>query len=203
MYRIAKKVVRQNAETKFNDQSDSSTVSYLGYLYQLTVNMTQGDSQSTRDGSRLKIVALKLKYEVLGGALASDFRQNIRILVVRGHAESTTPLTVNDVIEYDGTGNAVLSPYTFNNNKKYSIIYDKTHTVAAGWSVIGDASTVPGYRPSYMVKKTFKLNIRTEYNGATTQIMDGGLYVIAISEDLAGSNNPVFRYLARTYFTDG
>ena len=202
MYRIAKKVVRQNAETKFNDQSDSSTVSYLGYLYQLTVNMTQGDSQSTRDGSRLKIVALKLKYEVLGGALASDFRQNIRILVVRGHAESTTPLTVNDVIEYDGTGNSTLTLHIQQQQKILNHIRQNTHSSSRMVSNRGCINS-PWLSTFLYSKKTFKLNIRTEYNGATTQIMDGGLYVMAISEDLAGSNNPVFRYLARTYFTDG
>lgn len=202
MYRIARRVVRANAETKYSDFTDSSTVGNLGYLHELTSNIGQGDTQITRDGSRLKIVALKFKYEVIGAGLASDFRQNIRVLVVRGHAESTTPLTVNDVIEYDGTGNAVLSPYTFNNNKKYTILYDRTHTLCAGWQVIGSDTLVPGYKPTQMVKKTLKLNIKVEYNGATTQIMNGGLYVIAIGEELSGANNPQLRYLARTYFTD-
>lgn len=202
IYTIARSVVNKNQELKYYDHRVTTTVSYNGYVLNLTAQIAQGDTQFSRDGSRLMNKGIKLNYEVTSAVLYVGVVQNLRVMIVRTFADNGVTLPAADLIQYPGGIDAVISPYSYNKSRRYKVLYDKIHVLSAGSTGVPAATTIPGY-PSSAIRRVFKkLNYPTQYEAGTTGVNDGGLYMFCFSDEAAGANNPVIHFVARHYYTD-
>lgn len=201
MYRIAKKVVRMNTELKYVDYGLSGSQDYNGTILNVTALINQGDAENQRDGSKLRVKGMKVTVQFVGQQNSGVTQQVIRYVVVRGFAENNTAMTVGTVLTQVGTSSAPISAYSFSQSKKYKVIDNKRFTMSAGYSAIA-TPTVPGFSTRKFYSKYYKFDHDVEYLSNTTNVMDGGIYIIGISDEATSANNPIMFYNVRLYFTD-
>lgn len=201
MYRIAKRVVRSNQELKYIDYTSTNTYDYNGAIIDVTSYVAQGDTINTRDGSKIKLRGMKVTAEFIGNQNSGFLDQNIRFLVVRGHAENNTAMTVGTVLQATGSAQILISPYYFQTSKRYKIIDDKRFYMASGYSALATPAPAP-YRPRQYYSRFYKFSHDVTYLTTGTNIMDGGVYIIACSDEANSIYNPGMYFTVRLYFTD-
>lgn len=208
IYRIAKRAARNVGELKFQDIGNSGalwTPSWTGDLEELCDNIAQTIGQTNRIGSAIRLKGIRLAFRITGNDAHPRPTSTVRILLVRGHAENGVPLTWTDINQEIGNSSAVMSAKRFNRYKKSTVYYDKTFQVGSGWLTIpglGNPPTVPSISDRITRKTYIPLNYDVRYDVlATTLIMDGGLYIMAISDNLDISRAEVL-WNVRLYFHD-
>lgn len=201
VYKIAKSVLRRNTELKYVDYALSGSQDYNGTILNVTGLINQGDAENQRDGSKIRVKGMKVTVQFAGNQNSGLIQQVCRYLVVRGFTENNAAMTVGTVLASPGTVSAPICPYSFSQSKKYKVIENKLFTMSSGYSAIA-TPTVPGFSTRKFYSRYYKFDHDCEYLGATTNVMDGGVYIIGVGEEVAAATNPTMFYNIRLYFTD-
>lgn len=185
--RLAKYAVKMmNVEFKNVDTSFSSSVDSSGTIQNI-MSISQGDSNSQRDGRSVKFVSIALKgrMEINTSAVTT----NVRVLLVRQLNMNQTLPTVLDVLQTS----TINSLRNLDNTDNVKVLYDKR------WNL----------DPNSYNQKLFsinrKLNIRPQYaigntGGGLTALERNGIYLLLLTSEAA--NTPTIAFESRLRFID-
>lgn len=181
-----KSELKKVSELKYRDIYDfTTTYDVTGSCINLTSNIAQGDSDTTRDGDKIYLKTLRLKYF---GQYADSWNQ-IRVIVFKWNKDSTSAITSANLLVSSGDSKAILSPLSWDTKKEYRVYYDCVINV-------DDA-----YREVSPVKEVeVKLNYRVDYIAAGTNAMNS-LYMCILSDSTAVTH-PKCNWYARLEYTD-
>lgn len=185
-----KKQFKIAQELKYHGEFDSlTTVSNAGLLPICFTDITQGDTDLTRDGD-----AVNIKGVVIRGTLQAstvDLRNLIRCIVFQWYPIDTasTPSILNIIHQTGAYG--IIAPYNHDLRNQYKILADRTFLV--------DQET-NRYR-------RFQIKVPMKYMKKKIQYVGGDLYgsnhlfMLFISDSASGTN-PTISYYTRVWFTD-
>lgn len=183
MTKIAKKVVRSEAELKHNSANAISfTIPTTGQIGLLS-NPIQGDREVDRTGNEIEAIYMNMKYHVLWDTAGVGGIMTIWLIKDIQQIADSTPV-IADVLE-----TTVISALpNWNNRKRFKILDKKTF--------YQDTS-----KAEVMSEFTQKLNCKIQFNGtALTDIQKNGIYFIAVSNETV--NVPSVRITKRLVYTD-
>lgn len=123
---LARKEFKRNVEFKHYTAYNSISVSTTATLTDLSV-ITQGDTDTSRDGDELRATTISMRYYVAG----YDDTNFVRIILFQWHPD-TTPI-VADILNAVVTA-GFLANYEVDRAENYKIMYDRTHAVVANYS---------------------------------------------------------------------
>lgn len=192
---LSRMVKMNKPEIKYVDLSNSQTVSYNTTTLDLTASIAQAlTDNGGRIGDKIRLIGYQVRYSVASNSVfVASAWETVRVLFVNGHGENTSALNMANVLQTTGNNLAYLSPYQHDQRSKFTVRYDKTHTLAAG-------TALPGWPSTQWHKHFGKLNLLTSYNAAGTSVINNGFYCMLISDTLV--NNPSFIYYIRVWYTD-
>ncbi len=112
-----------NVEFKIIDtQLTSQAISTTANIMQIT-NISQGTTDSSRDGSQIKLT--KLYYQIKGTMNPSATSIALRIMIIHDKQTNSAIHNASDVLEDVTTQDAIVSPLNLNNKYRFKILYDK------------------------------------------------------------------------------
>lgn len=179
------KIMKQHYIT-FAD-SGISTGSGTGFLLNQTAaavgsqweySLYRGDKFNQREGDQIRIHQVNFAVTV-GCSGATPSANTFRVMMFYHKAPNGEPINILDIIASSATGQGVNSPYRNDMIKKFTMIYDKTHSVVSQYN----QTAAGGNHVTVKVNKKFKTPLKTVYYPAdeTNQIDDisiGALYVL-------------------------
>lgn len=183
--KIAKQVKRMvNVEYKYTYDVFNGTFNDAGLIKAICIP-TQGDTQTSRDGNSIKLMNLSGRIFIRINPLADATA--IRLIIFRGKSEQSTFPTISSYFE-TGAGQIYQAPKDPNFRYNTKTIYDHTYNLDKNGNM------------SQNINWSFKLFGHTTFVNATTNIADGGLYMILVSNE--STNLPTMQYTLKTTFTD-
>lgn len=154
--------------------------------------ISQGDTQTERDGIFVKPMNLTCKLWMKKGVADNDATQ-MRIIILRGKHENGDGLA-NYITAYEGGSGAITEFMRFKlNSTKYNskTLHDKVYKVEATNPLTGLTSR--------FIEFNIRLNGTIKFTGASTDTAeDGGLYMLYASSNSFGS----FDWHSKLTFTD-
>lgn len=205
MEAIARKVVNQNAETKyfdFNTDTPGTVVSldWNGTVLETLQGLNRGDGATQRTGDKVNHKSVGIRLHVRGNNGAASGFQSVRLVVARWHNENGIAPGISTLFEQNGNSIRWLSPYNFELSKSWTILDDVRITPLASTTITTTNAT--GYPASYLYDKVLPTNHKITWNDDNL-IVDGGIYIFILSaDDPAYTWKPSFVYTLRHYFTD-
>jgi hypothetical protein len=163
----------------------NSAVDYDGDNQTLN-GISQGDSDTTRDGDSIMCKSLHIH-----GQVASDGADIgcIRVIVV--HDFQNTLTLIDDVIETTGSGTAFLSHINWDQRKSFKVLSDRRYQVMESWKDFNQFDL------------NMKLGIRTQFAAGQSTIVTGAIKVFCISSsDPTDMNLPNLWFRARIIYSD-
>jgi len=200
-------MLRSENETKaFDTTTNSFTVSTAGSVAKLTT-VTQGATQVTRVGDRLRKRQLDFKYQLQVGAVgliaAADQYNTVRVIVFQWLMDDGLAAPVVANILTTTPTNKSLAMYNFDTDHDYKILYDRTH-VLYNTPVWNGAAVqwAHGDGGSFVNEKVVSLQLKGEIEfDAGSAFGTGHLYALFIS-DSAFAPNPSCEFVSRLLFED-
>lgn len=203
--RITKMWNRLKPEIKINDQSlNGSTISNSGVIVEVLSGATNGIGQGLGDNNRIgdeiRLIGWNFSYAPYGNPAAVVSSQVMRVIVFFGKNENGILPLASDILANVGTTLATVSQRNWDERKKWTVIYDKSHVLAAQPVNIA-LSTQSGWMGEKHLKQFFKFKNKTvTYVDGVNNVENGGLYVLFISDST--TNPPVIKFNGRVYYTD-
>lgn len=172
-----------NVEYKrHNTQLSQADVDYDGSIYYLN-QISQGDTDLTRDGDSVKIQNLNLRYNI-----ASSSQTFARVIVFWDKQDQI--VNPGDFLETVGSGYAPNSAKNYDNRFRTKTLYDRKHNLSVGGGLQNIVDTV------------IPINLHTQFYAGTTGIRTGALKILMISERTPATNICAFSGLSYVTFTD-
>lgn len=190
MMYTAKHLARMvNTEVKQFLYSSDATTTWSGTVYNV-FQPAAGTGESQRIGSSCKPLHLTIR-GVINVAVAGNEQQLCRVIIFRGKNENGVAYTPSDILESSAVGTAFAPVCTKNWDDRFrtKILYDKTFVVN---------KTAAATEKQFKFSK--KLFGHTQFHAATTDVENGGIYVLTIADTAA--NGPHAAFYMRTSFSD-
>ena len=185
--KIAQSQIDKNTEFKRHTLNISTTVDSTGTCTSLST-IGQGDSSTTRDGEKIVLRKLKLRYNVL----PADSTNLVRFIIFRWMPNDNDHVPVPaDVLLNVGDSSAPLSSYQPQFRDLIKVYYDKVVPV--------DTTSVTQRYHTINLSKKLGLH-KTVYQGSNTY-GSKNLWMLAIS-DSDGVSHPSYRMYGLLRFTD-
>lgn len=161
--------------TTFELEADPSSTTYSIYLIN---GIAQGDDVSQRSGNSIRMLNFKFRYN----AIAADSSNAVRVMLIYDNNPNGALPAGADLFQNYATAltDNFASFIRFDNRKRFKTLYDKVHCVS---------TSGPANQPGFM---NVKLNKLGRYSGAgatIASVLQGGLYVVHIS-DSTGAFHP-------------
>jgi len=188
---ISKAQVRQMIESRLNNKVelkwfrfyDSAIAVDFGGGVAPLFAPSQGDTDVTRNGDRIRVEHIDLRY----GFIYGDAQNAVRYIVFVWKP-STIP-TVTNILESVGAVYAPYAHYSPDNQGNFTILYDKLHYIGTGMTVTGTSNAVH-----------LKVNRTVQYTAGTTTGQNI-VYRLVVSDSGAVTHPSVTSY-AMTRFSD-
>jgi hypothetical protein len=151
-----------NVESKaldWNETSAVGNVSTTPLFTDITALITQGDSDSQRDGDSLKMNRFSLMYTIFG---AADF---LRVMVTESVDEA---IVAADLLASIASTYAVTSPLAWDTRKQFHVLYDRTHAVN---------SIITGVLDHQVFKFETHKQVHVQFLGGTAVVEKGAIQV--------------------------
>ncbi len=157
----------------------------------------QGDTRTTRDGSKLLATSIEIRGMIRQETTPSSFGAQFRLVITKSKQRfipaSNVSTTVSGVLENGGTLSAPNSPFERNNQSHYVVLVDKT------WYVNGPTAGATGV--NFHIRK--KLNHVIEFDEASTTAEKGQIFATLYSNRSAASGDgPEVSFTSRLFFKD-
>lgn len=185
--KMISKRIHQNTELKYYDiTADRAGVDFSGTFWNLT-NMSQGDSDTTRDGDKATPKSLNFSFDLAAG----DATNHVRVIFFlwKQNTISVTPTIAYLLSPYQGTTRAIDAPYNWDTRSNFKIIKDFNITLDT-------------YHPIY--KGHLRLNLKKmpkiSFDSGTTN-GNGQIYCCILS-DSGAAPNPSVSFVSRLHFVD-
>ena len=184
-------------EFKFLDQYQVTTVpaSFTNLLPRPLTYISQGNTNSTRIGNKVKIHSVRIR----GTVLVDDSTNIVRMMLVRFGRTEIASIAVNNVLEESSSfPQALYSNYKRNGDQKYQVLYDKQMLLTGG-EITPGVTTTSQKKFDFTIKPKGK-NRNTFYTlDSDTSPAEGYMYLIAASDSqLSG---PTFTVQSRVIFS--
>lgn len=125
---VVKSILESQRETKFQSETVAATLAVNGTVYDLTQNIAEGDSSTTRDGLQINMAKLKIRFEaLLNTAASTDF---VRLLIFQDTQSNGVAPTVAELL-VSADPNAMLNNLVLV-QKRFKILLDKTWSMVTG-----------------------------------------------------------------------
>lgn len=181
------KVIRMQ-EKKFIDTSGSANQSSTVLITPLSL-AGQGDTASSREGSKISMSSIQMKYTWKMSEGATSTRA--RIMLIQDKQVNGASFSANDLLESSALGTAIISPLNLDGAFRFRVLYNKVHTLS------GEGSKV-------QYKEMFKkININARYSGSggtISQVLSSGLFLLAVTDET--SQTPNLSFFVRIRFND-
>lgn len=189
-YSLASKLARMvNVEYKVNRAAIGSVISNTGIITNLTV-INQGGTYQQRIGDSIKPMRLSGRLGITMSPSATD--TTVRLILFRAKQENENPPAVlggqYGYLDNVSGGLTYLAPKSWPNRFHFKTIYDKLITLNHEG------------KSSYTKDWDFKLYGHVNYAPGQTDIEDGGLYLLMVSNE--NSNMPTIQFTYSLTFTD-
>lgn len=185
-----KSIIRKESETKYNDALFQASPDYTGTLADMFAP-TQGTADANqRVGDKVKLRSSRISIKMTCG----DTVNFVRIILFQWYPNTNLSVPTVGTILFDisTADRAIVSPYVFDYQNQYHIIYDKVFTLATTGN-------------NYIRTVTFKPNLKYVKKGIefTAASVNGSnkLYMIAISDSVLDPDPSVFAYW-RVFYDD-
>lgn len=183
---IVKKVIKKDQEWKHFRLNQNTATDVAGIIQDCTL-VSQGDTDTTRDGDMLQASSLGVRYSLT----QNESSHNIVRMIFLQWYPSSVP-TVSDILLVTG-GLEVLSMYNTDQAPNYKILYDKTHYMnqrfTSASSVVGKSMKLKSFRPKF------------QYVASTT-VGTNHIYMLAISDSAIGGVDPLVKVVTKLNFRD-
>lgn len=183
------KYIRNQIEHKYLATNANYAPTYNGTLANLSA-ITQGDTDSNRDGDAAYLTSISYRYGVRVNTTATY--NTCRIILFRWNISTDLAApTIAQILDNPGYSNTPQSNYVEDTQrqKRFKILYDKTHTVATAGP--------------YLISKKVHIKLRSKLSfvaGGTDG--RGHIYMLVLSGDSGAANPPQFEYGSKLNFTD-
>lgn len=175
-----------NVEIKHHDVTQVGTaIPSTGNIIGLAA-VPQGDAFDNRDGSSIKVLNLTSRMSFVSSVSATSGTL-VRLILFRGKQENGVGYSATDILE----AATVHSPKNYTDRFRTKILMDQTFA-------LNNQST--SHALTRFMTKVQKLQGHVSYDDATTNIEDGGLYMLQLSNQ--GVNTPNITAHHRLTFTD-
>nr|WAE42326.1 MAG: capsid protein [Cressdnaviricota sp.] len=187
-------------ELKYVDVTVNQSINYSGgAITEFCTNVPQGATESTRNGSKIRLRGLHIRLTVTGNANAAYMSTSWRMLLCIGKGENTTLLTAANMFATLGTLNAPTSHYLWDQRSKFHVLRDIKGELSSGW-LVSAATNTSGFPNEKYLNMYIPLKCITTYNAATTNIINHGLYLVFLSD--VNANTPAVTGVCRLTYTD-
>lgn len=180
---IADRLDKQKMERKFHDVSSTAVGVNYSWSYTKLSDVSQGDTDVTRDGDAIMPTSLEFNYQLICGDTTNIFR----ILIVRCKLGDTT----SDYFAVNNSTLAPLSPFVHDTRSDFEVLYDSTHNL--------DSVSHNSITKRVMLKLAPSKQI--QFTGGTTTYGKNGLYLLLCSDSSAVAH-PTISYYSRLNFLD-
>lgn len=188
MRRVIQNVINQNLEKKYADVSFTLTPTPSALL-RLT-GVSQSDTDSTRDGDKIKVLSVKMRSTVL----VADATNFIRVILFQWHSSSSVnPPGVTAILQTQDLN----SHYNHDGGALYSIFYDRVYALEGSGNAAQNINAVARINK---VGKTKWVKPIVKFESGTIEATDH-FYMLVISDSTA-SPSPLFSGVFRTTYTD-
>lgn len=182
---LVRQELRRNEEPKHFDVLSSGTAGIAGSSMLYLSSMAQGTTDITRVGDQVTLKHIEARWD----AIYSDATNFMRLVVFQwvGDAVSDVP-AISSVLE---STPYYLSPYNWDQRRKFRILHDET------WCL--DATASPRTHLGH-----FKVGLKgsqLQFLNASTNIEAGGLFAFFCS-DSAAAAHPSYDLYTRIAYTD-
>ncbi len=180
--------IEKQREKKFVDKDAQDSSSNTITITPITL-IGQGDSASSREGNKIVLTSLQMKYTFKQSTAAIATR--CRVMLVLDKQTNGAVFTAGELLQSTSLGTAIVSPLNLDGAFRFKVLYNKVHTLSSEGSVV---------QYSEMFKK---MNIQARYSGsggAQSNILSSGLYIVHLSDE--SSNTPNISYFTRVRFID-
>lgn len=182
---LAKKVARMvNVEYKYDYTNLSTTIPWTGTVWTL-LNPTQGDSVTSRDADSIK--PMRCSGRIVLSINPSAINTQVRLILFRGHNENGSTYAATDIL-YNASGLMTYNPKLEDNKFQTKFLYDKLY-------VLTQAN-----KTAIVLDWNFKLYGHTKFTAGSTNIENGGVYLLATSNEPV--NTPAIATTLKVSFTD-
>lgn len=166
--KIVDRKLEQALELKYIDLPIAVAQDYNWALYNLSVNVSQGTSDTTRNGDKLLMKNLELRWSLTGADTTNFYR--IVVYIDKDGGSGTVPMITS------GSVDAPTSLYNHDYRRQFRILSDRMYGMSAGGPNTHNGHTTISLK-----------NIESSYTGATTTCIRNALYVAVVSDSAAGN----------------
>lgn len=181
-----------NAEKHYHDLLQSSTsVTWAGYKANLAA-VAAGNSDTTRKGDSLKYHDVKIEGMISFNTASSVSYSVISLYLVYYPTVPSAGTDIDDLLEYTATSYAPFSPKNHDQRFDCRILHKRTVYVSPDTDV-----------RRFKIYHKFRKNEHENFDGNTTTILKGALYLFAISDYNSGNPSPPqLHFVSRMHFWD-
>lgn len=200
--KIAKNVVTGRAERKYHDTTSTNQAgSYDNAIFGVINAISQGDTDTARDGDSCRMTSLDLRGEVSFVNSAVAIGRLIVFISKPGNSEltsgSTATFGLGDILSLGASSAATYDHYLHDSvPSRYQILYDRVFSNAD----VGAASASNRLHFHKMLGLKQKL---VQYEAASTRMTKNAIYWVWMGNDTdASGNEPLLNIQTRLNFID-
>lgn len=204
--------MQNDEELKYFDVSFNTATADTAGVIQILNGMAGGNTQITRIGNEISCTSIQFRGRIVQNSDAELNATEVRLAVLWDRQPNGANPTIagldNGILNNVTVTDLLLSPYTYENQDRYRILYDKRFVLNAqqwfDYNIAGATTTLDSVVPMQMdFKKKIKLSRNTKYDNAAagiTSISSNSLVFIAISNQ--ATTIPTITVGFRLYFKD-
>lgn len=167
-----KKIIDNNKEKMYVQKSLPETNLLTAGASTSAMNISQGDNENERHGTEVKLRSIQLKgYLTVDDECPSDL---VRTMIVQDTKYGATEPTITDVID----SVSAIAMGKQDNQFRYKILMDKLTVIKALPNDVVDEYYIP-----FKYYKKFKKDVIVRFDGADTDPIQNGIYVIQFSKN--------------------
>lgn len=185
--KIAKNVVTGVAERKYHDTTNTNQAgSYDNAIFNVVNAVSQGDTDTARDGDSLRMTSLEVRGEVSFANSATAIGRLIILIMKPGNSELSAGSTVTyglaDILSLGASSAATFDHYLHDNRSRFQILYDRVFSNMD----VGAASAANRLHFHKMFGLKKKL---VQYEAASTRMTKNAIYWVWMSDQTDASGN--------------
>jgi len=180
-----KRLIAGQEEKKFTYVLNAQSPPNSGVIGAM-INISQGDTVSTREGDTIKIKKLDLRYNVI----CADATNQLRFIILQWHEDNALDAPTVATILNTASAQGANEPYLQSDQRlKYKVLFDKTHYL----TLAGNAC-----EGGHVILRNIA---NVQFNTASATQGKNMLYFIAIS-DSSAVTHPQTNFDSYIQFTD-
>lgn len=180
--------IEKQREKKLIDNDGSPASSNTVTITPISL-IAQGDTANDREGSKVVLTSLQMKYSWKQNTNAVASR--CRVMLVLDKQVNGATFSAGDLLQSTALGTGIVSPLNLDGAFRFKILYNKVHTLSSEGSVVQ-------YGEMFR-----KINIPARYTGVPgniANVLSSGLFLVHLSDET--TQTPTISFFTRIRFID-